>query len=349
MRNKILSCFSAGVFSIILSVFLVQNASAGGDLYVPAPMPEADVRAKSGWSGFYFGGGVGLRKMSADVGVDSENNFQKWKDREECRKVKKKVKVKETKKRKKRTGRCSWEWEYYTVTKKKTIYVKECNCYKRLVKDEDFNFSAGESVEGAWTAFGTAVIGYDYQFSSKFVAGVFADFDFGSSELDFNFAASSGAHHNANVSGSLKSDYAFTVGARLGYLIDEKTLAYGLIGYTRTSLSGHINADITDSRSYIPDLHMSKSFSHDVGGLTVGVGAERKFGSNWSARFEYRYTMLGNITEVLNGSNSITSHGYDPNNCVPGQWSSEAESTTTVNMDPDMHSVRAVISYRFNQ
>lgn len=356
MRNKILSCISAVFVSVFISTISSQNAIAGGDLYVPAPLPEAEVRTKSGWSGFYFGGGIGLRKMSADVDVESENVFEKIEDQQKCntvqttKKFKKKVVVKKVKKVKTRCGyrtKTVYQKKYKTIYKK--VFQQHCNCYKIITEQQKFDFNASNTVEGEWSAFGTAVVGYDYQFSDRFVAGLFADIDFGTSELDFNFSIDGGSKA-ANVAGNLKSDYAFTVGARLGYLIDDKTLAYGLVGYTRTSLSGQLTAEILDKSGagYAP-VSMSDSFSQDVGGLTLGVGAERKFGKNWSARFEYRYTMLDDISKTLSGSSSASSANYDPNDCKPGEWAANASSETTINMDPEIHSVRAVVSYRFNQ
>jgi outer membrane immunogenic protein len=48
-----------------------------------------------------------------------------------------------------------------------------------------------------------------------------------------------------------------------------------------------------------PFLPTAASFSRTKLGWTVGVGAETKLSGNWSAKLEYLYVDLGNVTEAF--------------------------------------------------
>ncbi|MBO4226638.1 outer membrane protein [Bradyrhizobium neotropicale] len=71
---------------------------------------------------------------------------------------------------------------------------------------------------------------------------------------------------------------------RAGVLLDDRTLIYGVGGWT----GGEFEArNVTDNPFYQP----VESFW--VNGWTAGGGIERKLDSNWSVRAEYRYTDFG--------------------------------------------------------
>ncbi len=79
--------------------------------------------------------------------------------------------------------------------------------------------------------FGTAGAGYDWQFNNSWVAGVFADGQFGSirGSINDNFAG---------LSGTEKLRDTWAVGARLGYLVTPNVYSYVNGGFTESYWSG---------------------------------------------------------------------------------------------------------------
>jgi outer membrane immunogenic protein len=115
---------------------------------------------------------------------------------------------------------------------------------------------------GGEGVFGTVALGYDRVLRPGFVAGVFADFDFGGAQTDIG-------------PGSLDQNHSWAIGARLGVLTSASTLIYGTAGYTQTEfeLSG-------------PGISVSKTF----GGYFLGGGVETFLRSNLTAKLEYRFS-----------------------------------------------------------
>jgi outer membrane immunogenic protein len=101
---------------------------------------------------------------------------------------------------------------------------------------------------------------------------------------------------------------SWSVGARLGVLTSQSTLVYGTAGYTRT--------DVDIIGGLIPGLPTS------LEGYFVGAGIETYLHSNWTFKLEYRYTDYDNETLFAIGPVSL-------------------------NLDSEVHSARAVLSYRF--
>jgi outer membrane immunogenic protein len=134
-------------------------------------------------------------------------------------------------------------------------------CYRGPLK-EIFSFD-GIGGEGI---FGTVTVGYDRVIRSGWVAGVFADYDFGStisSDVSL-FGASASIDHN----------YSWAVGGRLGFLASPSTLLYGTAGYTQAEFD---YAGLT-----------SKAFD----GYFVGAGIETFLRQNWTLKLEYRYSQF---------------------------------------------------------
>jgi outer membrane immunogenic protein len=71
---------------------------------------------------------------------------------------------------------------------------------------------------------------------------------------------------------------------RAGVLLDDKTLLYGIAGWTIASFEAR---NVTENPFYQP----TETFW--ANGWTAGAGLERKLDSNWSMRAEYRYTSFG--------------------------------------------------------
>src|SRR5690348_9316578 len=79
--------------------------------------------------------------------------------------------------------------------------------------------------------FGTAGVGFDYQFSGRIVAGVFADWDLSGIKGHFGDPWWERA-------GAIKHKWAWAAGARIGYLVDPAVLTYFSGGFTQAHFSG---------------------------------------------------------------------------------------------------------------
>jgi opacity protein-like surface antigen len=73
---------------------------------------------------------------------------------------------------------------------------------------------------------------------------------------------------------------------RAGALLDEKTLLHGIGRWTLASFEAR---NVTENLFYQPTETFWAS------GWTAGAGVERRLGSNWSIRAEYRFTSFGTV------------------------------------------------------
>jgi outer membrane immunogenic protein len=137
--------------------------------------------------------------------------------------------------------------------------------------------------------FGTVGIGYDWQFNGRWVAGVFADGQFG------------------EIKGSLTDPFAFegqeklrtsyAAGVRLGYLVAPNVLSYVNGGYSGSEWSG---TTMTSISPVIAGVVTTPSFHRD--GWFVGGGVENSldfFGINFPGLFmktEYRTAFYDRVT-----------------------------------------------------
>lgn len=161
---------------------------------------------------------------------------------------------------------------------------------------------------GGVGGFGTIQVGYDRQFSPRFVAGVFADFDFDSANSKLGIL-----NNAASVAFDLNSSW--TVGGRLGYLVNPNTMAYVLAGYTEASF----------------DLPNGLGFHNGTfEGYSVGAGLETNLTGNFFLKAEYRFT----------GLNTNTIWGPVPVEC-------EGTCTFKVTDQADIQTGRLVLTYKF--
>ncbi|MBJ7535122.1 porin family protein [Rhodomicrobium vannielii ATCC 17100] len=117
---------------------------------------------------------------------------------------------------------------------------------------------------------GTVEVGYDRQFGNV-VAGVFFNYDFGDNvSTDLTVLGTDLA--------TVKQSDSWTVGGRLGYLVNTSTLAYVLGGYTESTFELEV--------PLFPRINGDDTFT----GWTVGGGLETKLSSSLSLKAEYRYT-----------------------------------------------------------
>ena len=139
--------------------------------------------------------------------------------------------------------------------------------------------------------FGTVGAGYDWQFNSSWVAGIFADGQFGSlrgSLTDPAFA----------FEGREKLRDTWAAGVRLGYLVAPNVYSYVNAGYTGSQWSGASFSSLAAAGG--PVLFTTPSFHRD--GFFVGGGFENNlniFGITAPGLFmktEYRAAYFNRIT-----------------------------------------------------
>jgi outer membrane immunogenic protein len=123
---------------------------------------------------------------------------------------------------------------------------------------------------GGEGVFGTVTVGFDRLIRSGWVAGAFADYDFGST-----ISTEVGGH-------SVDHDHSWSVGGRLGYLVNPSTLVYGTAGYTQAQFD------------------FSGATSKTFDGYFVGAGIETFLRQNWTLKLEYRFSQFDEQT-IFNG------------------------------------------------
>lgn len=163
--------------------------------------------------------------------------------------------------------------------------------------------------------------GYDYQFNSRIVAGVFADYDISNLKGTIQ-------DPDIGVNGDIKQQWAWAAGGRAGWLVTPAILSYVNGGYSSAHFS---SANVNDSGfGFAPPGLMTPSFTH--GGWFLGGGTEAAltlFGGGWFWRNEYRYAYYG--TQVLTDS-------------VPGT----GVAFNSINFKPTVQTVTTQLVYKFN-
>jgi outer membrane immunogenic protein len=139
--------------------------------------------------------------------------------------------------------------------------------------------------------FGTVGAGYDWQFNSSWVAGIFADGQFGS-------LRGSLSDPNFGVEGREKLRDTWAAGVRLGYLVAPNVLSYVNAGYTGSQWSGTTMSTLFAVAG--PGLASTPSFHRD--GWFIGGGVENSlniFGiaaPGWFMQTEYRAAYFDRVT-----------------------------------------------------
>ncbi len=167
---------------------------------------------------------------------------------------------------------------------------------------------------------GGGQIGYNWQFMNSFVAGIEADIQ-GVATGGGNNATTTALDATAGVglvpppnvlmattiSSTKRLDYIGTVRGRLGWLFTPTLLAYGTGGLAyggvsvNTSIAQFNNeaAAFPGGFNLAPAAFGTGAFSDTRVGWTVGGGLEWLFWPNWSAKVEYLYYDLGNVSYAV--------------------------------------------------
>jgi outer membrane immunogenic protein len=156
---------------------------------------------------------------------------------------------------------------------------------------------AGSGHLGSDGVFLTANVGYDYQLNAHFVAGAFADAEFGNLGYDSSLRLAAGPLSESE-SVRNKFENMFMVGARLGYLATPDTMLFVSGGYANAGLSD-TRFDLRFNGTTVESAMIDgKRFS---GGF-LGGGIETRINDALSIKAEYRYVDFG--SELLQGSSS---------------------------------------------
>ncbi|HEY8137000.1 MAG TPA: outer membrane beta-barrel protein, partial [Methylocystis sp.] len=152
---------------------------------------------------------------------------------------------------------------------------------------------------------GGGQVGYNYQITNRFLAGLEADFQgvAGGSGATTAVSAAPSVNFPANnllgaLSATAKLDYIGTVRGRAGYLFTPSVLLFasGGLAYGQTNLAATgevLNVDPTGAAVGVSGG--AASFSKTRVGYAVGGGFEWMFMPNWSAKAEYLFYDLGGI------------------------------------------------------
>jgi outer membrane immunogenic protein len=146
---------------------------------------------------------------------------------------------------------------------------------------------------GAKGGFATAVVGFDWQFTSRIVAGVFAEYDFAGGIAGNQFGALPAAS-----TARMALESAWHAGGRIGWLLSPGTFSYFTAGYTAARFKGATlqlaAAPFPTTGTTLPD--------YDSGGYFIGGGVEWMVTPGWFVRGEYRYAKYGaDRVELLAG------------------------------------------------
>ena len=160
--------------------------------------------------------------------------------------------------------------------------------------------------------FGTVGAGYDWQFSGTWVAGVFADGQFGNIRATIQDPI-------AGITGNQKLETSWAAGVRLGWLVAPNVLSYVNGGYS----GAHFGSTNLQTLAGVPSgLHLN---GYNRNGFFIGGGVENNlniFGISspgWFMKTEYRSAFYGRKTsdEIVDatglptGVNSIRANSWN--------------------------------------
>lgn len=173
------------------------------------------------------------------------------------------------------------------------IYVGAGVGYGHLIAENNYwdpTRSSSWKGEGAAGGLGTIVVGFDRQLQDRYLAGLFAEYDWSSIEITYE--------DRVTPEQKFRLRSAISVGGRVGYLVASSTLLYMTGGYTWADGKSDRYFDIASGGVNYP----GKS-SADFNGPFVGVGMEAQLGERLALRGEVRYVMFHD--EITNYQPSV--------------------------------------------
>jgi outer membrane immunogenic protein len=171
---------------------------------------------------------------------------------------------------------------------------------------------------------GGAHVGYNFQ-TGLAVFGVEGDLELAGIEGKTRLSGS-GAFPGYSITSSLDVAFQGSVRGRLGFAMLDRMMVYGTAGVAFANVENTYSATLPRGNIFGASAGTSTAkFDETRWGWTLGAGVEYAIMSNWTARFEYRYT---NYSAYRNAAAFLAPAG-----------SSE--------QDPDFHTLRIGASYHF--
>src|SRR3954447_5621690 len=146
---------------------------------------------------------------------------------------------------------------------------------------------------------GGGQLGYNWQISSGWVAGVEADLSW--TDLKEG-AVALGLDTTRRMTANEKLDWFGTVRARLGFLPVDRLLVYGTGGlaYGHGNLSTALTRTLSDGTPACAGNNcQAGSTSETRVGWTIGGGAEWALANKWTLKAEYLYYDLGSLSHTM--------------------------------------------------
>ncbi|MFM9942447.1 MAG: outer membrane protein [Hyphomicrobiaceae bacterium] len=167
------------------------------------------------------------------------------------------------------------------------------------------DLTSGQSLLKASGPFGADIgasltIGADYQINRHWVIGGQFSYDWSRSQTEASIREQ-GITANASL---MAIDRMWFGGARLGFLVTDQTLVYGLLGYSWLSVE-----DLKFSASNGGNTVSARLPLPSSQGVTIGGGIEHKLSHNVSLRAEYRLTDYGREIIFHDPGNNISVTG----------------------------------------
>lgn len=136
--------------------------------------------------------------------------------------------------------------------------------------------------------FGTAEIGFDKAFNKRWVAGVYADVSVGNVSESYGFSDDD-SDKDIDYAAKIKFKEKYSLIARLGYEVSQRTLLYGLAGYSLQKYEAYVSQSVD---SYFDSDATSDGF---MGAAIVGAGVETLISERTSLKLEYRFSHANGI------------------------------------------------------
>lgn len=172
-------------------------------------------------------------------------------------------------------------------------------------------------VQGGKGWLGTIGAGYDYQFTPKIVAGIFADASLSSLNGQLQDRAT-------QTSGEIKQTSSWAAGARVGWLVTPQTLSYWNGGFTSARFSG--TDQLFTSTSTSSGISTASSTAN---GWFLGGGVETSLAPGWFWKTEYRYA-------------------YYPTKTFDESFAGGIPLGRSITFKPTVQTVTAQVVYKFN-
>lgn len=130
---------------------------------------------------------------------------------------------------------------------------------------------------GAEGMFGEIGVVYDFALAPNWIVGIGADYRMGNIATDVDLSILGDL--------SVTADHGYDVYGRVGYKVNEATLAYALAGMSWQ----HFRIDASSPLAPPGLIDAIEDASWNTHGWTVGAGIETAVSDRWTAKIEYRY------------------------------------------------------------